>query len=179
MFKIHMLKSFTHFANLYLCQLQTTEMEGWGGPEAACSSAQTFQCSLWAGLSHTCALEKPGQSCVPENTSRWKLLYDRQTQAHKVIQQFRCESHLLFLVWAEIQKDMQVLKLPRGPFDDELLQSRHAQIHTRLKQRMQSAECMCRESRHKLSFCQDTYLIFTVTSYYFQSWFCYNGSLKY
>lgn len=44
-------------------------------------------------------------------------------------------SHLLFFVGAEIQEHVQVLKLPRGPLDDELLQSRHAQVHPGLKQR--------------------------------------------
>lgn len=43
--------------------------------------------------------------------------------------------HLLFLMRAEVQKYVQVLELPGGPFDDELLQSRHSQIHPRLKRR--------------------------------------------
>lgn len=52
--------------NLCLCQPQTAAMEGWGGPEAACSSGRTSQCSPWGGPSHTCAWEKTRRWSAPE-----------------------------------------------------------------------------------------------------------------
>lgn len=72
---------------------------------------------------------------------------------------------------AEIQKYMQILKLPRGPFDNELLQSRHAQIHPRLKHKLQ---VMAEWTYSELALCEKmclyhvTHLVLTVTSDYFQ-----------
>lgn len=87
--------------------------------------------------------------------------------------------HLLLFVRAEVQEDVQVLKLPGGTFNDELLQSGHAQIHPRLKHKPASVDASGRRSATASALVSRLYLVLAVTPDHVQCRFCDNGSLEY